>query len=761
MDALVEFLFKYRPIVWENGHLALGASWPLKIMAIVLGLAALAVIVTYARVRVRGTQVDRRLLIAMRTSIVVVLALMLMRPILVVSAAVGRRNVVGVVVDDSRSMQIKDMDGRSRADVVRSMLGGPDSALYKALDQRFQVRFFRLSGDGRSANSLTELNFDGAHTRLASALEGARQELSGAALSGMVLVSDGADNAPGKLTETLLALNARKVPVYTLGVGQERFAKDIEISRVEAPHAVLKGASVIMNVDVSQRGFGGNTVQVTVEDSGKVVGMESVALPKDGEAASVRVRVPTSAVGARIFTVKVAPQVDEMLTENNAQTVMVVVRDKREKVLYIEGEARPELKFLRQALEEDENIQLVALMRTAKDRFLRLGVDDSLELLDGFPTKKEDLFAYRAIILGSIEASFFTVEQLRMISDFVSERGGGFLMLGGRKSFAEGGYAKTPIADVLPVELPKGEMPTPVFQEVKVDLTPAGTIYPVTQVGLNETASVKQWKKMPSISTVNRVLRAKPGAGTFMVGTPKGGKKDGAIILAYQRYGRGQAFAFPVQDSWLWKMHNDVPLEDETYRSFWRQVLRSLVNDVPGQVAIGLSSDQLDTNQTFQVNVDVTDKEYAKVNGATVSATIQAPSGSVVEVPLEWSGIRDGEYFAGYSPKEAGVYTVRATSVVGTDTILSDPTFAYVGTPSSEYFGAEQRTPLLRRVAEETGGGYYTPANAVNIAKDLVYSVGGSQAPERLDLWDMPILFVLLVGLIAGEWLIRRGRGLI
>lgn len=761
MDALVELLFKYRPIVFENGHLAFGASWLVKLMAIVLGLAAMAVIATYVRVRVRGTQTDRRRLIGMRALLLLVLVLMLLRPIWIVSAAVGRRNVVGVLLDDSRSMQVADVNGRPRADVVRSLFGSVDSSLYKALDERFLVRFFRLSGDGRSIKAVKDLHFDGANTRLAASLEGTRQELSGAPLSGLVLVSDGADNAPGKLTETLLSLNARKVPVFTLGVGQTRFAKDIEVSRVEAPHAVLKGASVIMNVDVTQRGFGGDKVQVAVEDSGRVVAMESITLPRDGEAASIRVRVPTTSSGARLFTVKIAPQPGEMVKENNTQQVMVVVRDKREKILYIEGEARPELKFLRQALDEDENIQLVTLMRTAKDRFLRLGVDDSLELVAGFPTKREELFAYRAIILGSIEASFFTIDQLKLISDFVSERGGGFLMLGGRKSFAEGGYAKTPIADVLPVELPKGELPKPVFQEIKVDLTSAGSIFPVTQIAGNESASVKQWKKMPVVSSVNRILRAKPGAGTFLVGVPTKGGKGSSIVLAYQRYGLGQSFAFPVQDSWMWRMSADVPLEDETYKSFWRQVLRALVNDVPGRVAIGLSADQVDTNQAFQINADVTDKGFAKVNGAKVTATVEAPSKSVVEVPLEWSGIRDGEYHTMFTPKESGIYTIRVTAQTATDTVLSDATFAYVGTPTSEYFNAELRAPLMRRIAEETGGRYYTPANALGIAKDLVYTVGGNAAPERLDLWDMPILFILLIALMAGEWMYRRGRGLI
>ncbi len=127
------------------------------------------------------------------------------------------------------------------------------------------------------------------------------------------------------------------------------------------------------------------------------------------------------------------------------------VRAGREKILYVEGEPRDEMAFIRRAVDADSNIQVVALQRTAENKFLRLGVDGPDELASGFPKTRAELFRYRAIILGSIEASFFTHDQLAMLADFVNVRGGGLLMLGGRDSFAEGGYAGTPLADVMPI----------------------------------------------------------------------------------------------------------------------------------------------------------------------------------------------------------------------------------------------------------------------------------------------------------------------
>ena len=760
MQSLFELLFKYRPVVFEKGQFAFGAPWTLRVAALVVATLALLAVTTYLRVRTRGGPRERWLLAGVRIAAVAILLFALLQPMLLVAAAVPQRNVVGVVVDDSRSMQVADIGGeRTRADVVRSLLASKDSALYAQLAEKFVVRLFRLGGGGDRVQDLGTLGFDGVRTQLGPALEGVRQELVGIPLSGLVLVSDGADNSQGELGETLSSLAARKVPVFTVGVGRERFDRDIEISRIDAPRRVLEGASIAATVSLVQRGFGGQKVQLVVEDSGRIVSTEDVTLPADGEAMAVRVRVPTDETGPRLLTFRVAPQDGEMVAENNLQRAMVVVADGKEKILYIEGEPRFELKFLRRAVEQDENIQVVTLTRTAKDKFLRLSVDDSLELIAGFPKSREELFQYRGIVLGSIEASFFTLDQLRMLADFVSERGGGLLMLGGRTAYAEGGYAGTPVAEVLPVELTGGREGEPDFEEVKVEVTPAGAIHPATQIAGTEKASQVRWKSMPPVSMVNRISRVKPGAQTLLTATAtKGGARR--IVMAFQRYGRGKTLALPVQDTWLWQMHADITVEDMSHETFWRQVLRWLVSDVPGRVTVAAETDRSGPNEPVPLHAEVADRAYLKVNSAEATATVTAPSGAVTEIPLEWAVTRDGEYRMSFTPTEKGVHRVDVVARSATDTARGAPAFVDVGEVTSEYFGAELRSSLLRRIAEETGGRYYTPETVAALPEDLTYSEGGNTVTERMDLWDMPVLFVLLLALVGAEWALRRRQGL-
>ncbi|MGQ0712752.1 MAG: glutamine amidotransferase [Gemmatimonadaceae bacterium] len=760
MDSFVEFFFKYRPVVFERGELVLATPRP---VLIVLGLVALALALAwvYGRARGKSTPRDRAILTGVRGAIIVIAGIALLRPTLLLSTAVPQKNAVAILIDDSRSMRIEDADGRSRAEVAQRLLGTRDSALARALADRFQLRYFRFSSGAEAVADGHAMTFEGGRTHLGAALDRARQDLSTVPLSGLVVISDGADNSATALAEPLLALKARGVPIYTIGVGQPRFERDIEITRVEVPHSALRGTALVANVLIAQRGYAGRTVQLVAEDGGRIIASQEVTLRGDGEESPVRMRVVTSETGPRQLRFRIAREEGELIADNNGRDALVTVADRTEKVLYVEGEPRFELKFLRRAVRDDRNVRLVALQRTAENKFLRLGVEDSLELVAGFPKTREELFAYRAVILGSVEASFFTVEQMRMLADFVGERGGGLLFLGGRRAFAEGGYAETPLADVMPVEVTRGgDESEEFFAELQISPTPSGAMHPATQLGASEQASLERWKTMPPLSTVNRVVRAKPGATALLVGqSVSGAGGDRQVVLAHQRFGRGKAIAFPVQDSWVWQMHASIPVEDATHETFWRQMLRWLVSDVPDRVGT-TAPDHVAPGETVPLRAQVHNEGYLAVNGAAVTASVLGPNGVPLEVPLEWMVDKDGEYRGTFAAPEPGLYRVRVTARVGDTVITGNEDYVVAQDIQQEMFGAAQRPALLERIARETGGRYYTPETVQTLAEDIVYTNSGTTVTEQLDLWDSPALFIALLGLIAVEWLLRRRRGL-
>jgi uncharacterized membrane protein len=756
---LFELLFKYRPVVFEEGTFTLDIPRHALPALLVAGGAAAYAVWTYTRLAAPLRR-DRFVLAGVRFLVLAIVVFCLLRPMLVLKGAVPQQNFLGVLVDDSRSMQIADRGREPRSEFVHRNLALPDSPLVSALSKKFVLRFFRFSSSADRVGSPGELTYGGTRTDLGEALDRARDELSGLPLAGLAMISDGADTTNATLDASLASLRARSIPVFTVGVGEERFTHDIQISRIETPRSALKGTSLVANVVVTATGYAGVTVPLQVEDEGRLISTQDVTLPPDGESTTVRARFTMGDAGPRILRIRIPPDPREQVTQNNTREALIEVNDRREKILYFEGEPRPEAKFVRIAADGDPNLQVVVLQRTAKDKYLRQNVDNPDELVSGFPKTRDELFAYRGIILGSVEADSFTPEQLRMLADFVSRRGGGLLALGGRRSFAQGGWAGTPVADVLPVTLEAGggQKPDDAFAELTIRPTTAGSAFPVTQIAENDAASAGKWSGMPQLSSVNPVRTVKPGATVLLTGND--GRSDERVVLAYQRYGRGKALAFSVQDSWMWRMDAKMSVSDTTYSTFWRRLIRWLIDGVPDRVEVATEADRVDPGEPIRLTAQVGDAAYLDVNDARVEAHVVAPSGKSTDVPLDWTVSRDGEYRGSFVPNETGVYQVRVVATRGGQELGSGLAHARVTSGDSEYFDASMRAPLLRRIAEETGGRYFAASDVASLPDTIGYSGRGVTVIEEHDLWDMPVLLLVLLAAVCSEWGYRRARGL-
>jgi uncharacterized membrane protein len=751
-ESLFQFLFVYRPAVFRQGDFRFSPPAGMSFAAIVIVAALVLAFVSYRVLRSRVEWRRRGVLALLRVAALAVILFCLFRPVLVVKAAVTQQNVVGVLIDDSRSMQIAD-EGGTRGEFVRRTFGDSNSAIMQSLSDKFLVRTFKFSSAVSRISGASELAFDGTQTRLASAIESARQELAGLPVSGLVIVSDGADTTNASVADALLASKADSLPVFTVGVGKETLSHDIQIGRVSTPRTALKGTSLLVDAVVTQTGYAGQTVTLDVEDSGRIVGSQPVRLPADGDPMAVRVRFTASDAGPRVFRLKITPQAGEVVTQNNQRDVQIDVRDRRERILYFEGEPRWEMKFVNRAVADDPNLQLVTLQRTAENKYLRLGVNGPDELVAGFPRTREELFAFRGVILGSIEASAFTADQLRMLAEFVDVRGGGLLLLGGPRAFAEGGYAGTPLADAMPVTLASGKSTPAAAAELKVHPTRAGEAHAVTQLGETLEASADRWKSLRELTSVNAIDGLKPGATVLLSGTD--GRRD-RVVLAYERYGRGKSIAFPVQDSWHWQMDPAARAGDKTYENFWRQMLRWLVDGVPDQVECLPAADRVEPGQRVALTAEVADNRFVDLNDAQVVAHVSSPSGQKIDVPMSWTGERNGEYRASFPTELAGWYQATVDATRDGKTVGSSTMHVRAAPDDADYFDAAMHAPMLRRIAEETGGRFYTAANMTSLPDDVKYSGRGVTAVEERELWHMPALLLLFILLVCTEWGLRR-----
>jgi uncharacterized membrane protein len=757
IDRLVGLAFKYQPVVFGQGELAFNPPWSATLAVLAVLAAAAVAAWVYLRPDPATSRFARGSLLALRLGTLAVLLFCLLRPVLVVRAVEPQRNFLAVLIDDSRSMTIADQGQGPRSDFVRTAFGDK-GALRAALGRRFALRFFRFSASTDRADGPQAATFSGTRSQVGQALQRTAEELAGLPVSGIVLVTDGADTARTPLADTLRTLKASSLPVFAIGLGRESFDRDVQLGRVDPPMTVLKGTTLVVDMVIGQTGYAGRTVPLIVEDEGQRIASQDVTLPADGEPGTVRVRVTLAEAGPRVLRFRIPVLEGEQVSQNNAREALVSVQDRREKILYIEGEPRFDMKFLRQSVGDDKNLQVVTLQRTADRKFLRLDIDAPDDLAGGFPKTRDELFAFRGIILGSIEANAFTQDQLRMMADFVSARGGGLLALGGRRSFSEGGYAGTPVAEALPVQLEAGKAADTFLESVQVRPTRLGQTHVATQIGDTERTSADRWATLPPLTTVNPIRRAKPGAAVLLAGQE--GTRDGQVVLAYQRYGAGKALAFTVQDSWMWQMHADIPVEDQTHEILWRRMLRWLIDGVPDRMNVTVDRERVERGDTVTITATVRDAGFGGVNDATVRARVTGPDGRQTDLPMSFVVDKDGEYRTTHVVAQDGLYEIAADAVRGTTPAGSARAYVRALPDDGEYMDAAMRAPFLTRIAEDTGGRFYTAASAPTLPEDITYLGRGVTVVQQKDLWDMPAVLVLLLGCVGGEWLLRRRRGL-
>jgi hypothetical protein len=215
-----------------------------------------------------------------------------------------------------------------------------------------------------------------------------------------------------------------------------------------------------------------------------------------------------------------------------------------------------------------------------------------------------------------------------------------------------------------------------------------------------------------------------------------------------------------VQDTWLWRMDAKMAVTDTTHAMFWRRMVRWLVDGVPGQVNVSTTADRVEPGEPVKLAAEVLDPAYSEVNDSRVVARITSPSGKTSEVPVEWTVTRDGDYRASFVPDESGIYNIRVVAERAEKEVGAATMQVRVSAGDAEYFDAAMRAPLLKRIAEETGGRFFTPSDAAGLPEAISYSGRGVTVVEERELWDMPALFLVLVGLVGAEWGYRRVKGL-
>ena len=717
-------------------------------------------------------------LLGLRIVVVLLLTIWAIRPALEYRHKEDIKTVLLVCADTSSSMRRQDAgsapDGQqpearpepvSRIQAVRTAIESRRADLTELASKAdLELVAFSASaappesfvGDvGWSLFSLRSA--DGRATALGDALAEAIELYVGQQrkVSAVVLLSDGCNNTedvmgPGKLAALM---GSRTVPIHTAAVGSERVTgatKTLIVRDLAVPDEVEAFNRLPITAVVETMGLESRRVKVTCTFGDEEIGAETFAVDRLRATQPVRfVHVPLSAGFHRVrIAAEIVGDAPKNIAGRPDASKLVHVVDREMRVLYVEGKFRYEAKYVTRAL--------IAARRFAIDRRVLLQ-----PLIDKRATplseNLDDWLAYHAILFGDVSAAHFTRKQLEIIRDLVGKYGKGFCMLGGSSSFGRGGWADTPIADVLPIDLETSKRQ--IDRPIKVVPTRDGRESDMMRIGDAGGDVAAEWDKLDLLPGANRLGSLKPAA-TVLAETPQG-----TPLIVTQPYGKGRSAAIAFDTTWRWVLTKKDTADLQ--RRFWRQVALFLAAP-KGTVWIVTDKTNYDLRrlqhgtEVIRISAGVEDPQGRPLLDVPARVRLTAPGGKETPIVLHKAGkIRRGQLLP---PAKPGVYTLKIDTRVRGKPLVAEHRFEVLHR-DLESLEVLANHDLLRRMSSLSGGKFVT----IDGFGELLKTLRLVTKPEQRDTvthvklsqslrW--PILSAILV-LMCAEWAFRKRKGLV
>ncbi len=782
-----------------------GIAWWIPATAI-LGVAAVALSWSYRRGPAPGI---RAVCAALKFVAVAALAFCLLEPLTTSQRSKPGANFLAIVADNSQGLQIHDAGAaRSRGEELRASLDPAVGTWQTALDSQFQVRRYAFDARLQDVRDFSALDFSGRASAIATSLRSIADRYKGRPLAGVLLFTDGnATDIAGGLPDL-----AGLPPIYPVVVGKADALRDVSLQRVSVAQSAFEDAPVTAQVDVAGNGVGSDPMVVRVLDAaGKTVAEQSTPAHSDGSSANLRFQWKPEKPGISFFQIRAgtaaemrdtnaAAKSTEATLANNSRVVAVDRGRGPHRILYVAGRPNWEFKFLNRAAQADDQLEVVGLIRIARrepkfafrgragetgnplfrgfgdqnrettERYdqpvlTRINTRDDQELRGGFPRTAEELYAYDAVVVDDLESEFFPPAQAMLLQKFVSERGGGFLMLGGMESFQEGGYQRTPIGEMLPVHLDRSGTGVP-LGPVKFQLAREGWLQTWARLRDNDADERTRISGMPAFDVINTVRDVKPAASVVANAVDAAGKEHPA--LAVQRFGRGRTGALLVGDLWRWGLKD--PASHADMDKTWRQLLRWLVSDVPNRVDLTTEPVPGDPNGAVRLHVRARDEKFEPLDNASVSVVVEPvvldPTASAttnlpVRITATASADEPGLYEATFVPRLTAGFraTASVTNSVGAPAGSAEAGWS-TDLAAEEFRSLVPNTALLADIAKRTGGRIVSADALDAFAKELPGRPAPLMETTTQPLWHTPAMFLFALLCLLGEWGIRRWKGL-
>ncbi len=775
---------------------------PMSTPVMVTAFVAVIALSLYLYRRAWGLKPWVRLSLGLMRLIVLLLILAaIFEPRAVVRESYTRQRGLPVLVDVSQSMSIKDPRKRSedladaavalnlftssdaqantnaaqsldakqrqaiasatRLDLATGLLTNGARSTLESVGQGVDVSYHtfgsqtqQISDDSAlSSEAVKSLLADQTQTSITAALEAVAKS-PGTPPAGIVLLSDGMDTASSQHAESVLRdLGARGIPVYTVPIGLTD-PDDVAIRNIVMQEVAYSGDRVPVRVQLQSRGYERRTARLSVLLNGRSISSRTVRFDGGLQFEEIDFSVDVYEKGAVQIDVVIEPFEDEVSAENNRVTRTIRVVNEKINVLYIEGNARWEYRYLRAILKRDPRINATFIASNAGPEVAR----NSAEHIDRFPNRREDAFAYDLVILGDVDSAFFSEEELGLLEVLIRDRGASLLMLCG-PMHSPMSYADTPVAAMLPVRFDADAPWEEVSESVFPVLTPEGRSSLVMTLENEQSMNDRIWSRMAPMDHLPPLLGAKPGATVLAVLSDSTDRDQGYPLVAWQRYGTGKCMS--VATDRLWRLRYKTG--DKYHWRVWSQFIQFMtLSRLMGEhKRIRLETDRAIYPLASQARL------YAHVLDDNFDPLVQPQFEVYVtraddeqfreRVSLRPDRSQPGLYEGYFAPPAAGRYRLEANE---NDQAIANATEFQVTPVNRELDETSIDREFLERIAKLTGGRCLSMQELSQLASLVDSEPVTTTVRTERSLWDNGLVAMLLIGLLGIEWIQRRRHDL-
>ena len=789
--------------------------WPGWAIALGIGIAIGVTVFVYFRVARPMRPEYRVLLVVLRIFAASILLACLLAPVVIEKKNITPPTHLSILVDTSRSMELVDEPTdeipKSRLDQVNQLLFDIPSGFLQALQNRFEVHLYPFdTGLHQSVplaqsldSEMPQFEPEGALTDIRGAIQEAAATWKGQQAAGIVLITDGGHNSGQFPLATITGL---EMPVYAVGVGAVEPPKDIQIQHIDYAPIAYTGHESTIRVDVTQTGYVGKTTRLSLREANgnTLIDAETLTFGSNPQTSTKPVAEGVQASGTtrQVIELKLTPQtegnfqytvtlpaLDGELTEaNNQKTFSVKVVKAKLSVFYLEGRPRWDYTFLKRVLERDSDVEATCVI-LSRGRSRQMSAEAAIERLDGyypqstpasetprFPETSAELSKYDVLILGDLGDAHLTEAQQLAIVNFVEVQGKPIIFLPSRNMLGVNGLKNTELAHLLPIDIPANGCRVH-DTEFTVQLTQSGMFHPMLQMrdsGSTLGNNTTVWQNVPvSLSRFFSGFQLRGGATVLME------NGDATPILVLQRAGLGKSLLIAAEGLWNWDFGVKTFKNDHyhtIYPRFWAQVIRWMATHT-GDEKLYLATDAAayTIGDVAKVTAYLYSETYQQHIDTTVQIEVVPPEGTPFQLrSRSATGNTNGSaaqqhlmsdignlYTAQFELLQKGTYRIRAVGRSRDLTLGEDQIDIYAHPQLAELEAPQLNEGLLKELAEQTGGAYFTIGNAESLPENIANVQNPVFVDAERELWAHPLILLAVVGLLGTEWFLRKRIGLV